>query len=454
MPANKSSHVATDAFRILRTLYQLSTDLFSSEGRRDLYFRILNNTIRLFPYRRAVLWSFDDKLPKLLGVSGQEDVNHQAPMARLWKEIVTSLKDNKTLQILSSKSTGQPDVWKSLAAKTSGLSMMWIPLIENGKLRAGLWLERWGDDLWDDCECEIMSSFAQSLSLAWKRFVPAPGWLNGSLSWKHGVATAAAILIAAYLLLFQTISLRIVAPCEVIPKDPEMIAAPLQGVIKQIVVKPGEYVKKGDLLLTYEDSIVKQELKVAQKQVQIIRSQYDRARLKAFEDREAMEKIRSLQYRLEQEKVRLKMAESNAGHLEVRAAIDGICMIENSENWRGRPVRIGERIMMLFQSQKNKVKIFLPENDNIRFDRKKPVRVILNADPGSKYEAALSYVAPQTSKNPGGGASFMAEAEWPAPDSRIKVGSKGSAIVYGEDVCIGYWLLRKPIAGIRDFLGV
>ena len=120
----------------------------------------------------------------------------------------------------------------------------------------------------------------------------------------------------------------------------------------------------------------------------------------------------------------------------------------------GRPVQIGERGILLFKPGMSKRKIFLPENDSIRFDREKPVKIILNADPGSKYVALLHYMAPQTSKSPEGGASFIAEAELTAPNAPIKVGSKGFAIVYGEEVRVGYWLLRKPMAGVRHFLGI
>lgn len=454
MPADKGSHIATEAFRILRTLYQLSTDLFASESRRDLNFRILNNTIRLFPYSRAVLWSFDNKRPKLIGVSGQEDVKRQSPLALLWKDVISSLKEKKTLRILNDTPEADPGGWQELAQKTAGLSVMWVPIVENGVLRAGLWLERWAEKSWEPGECEIMSSLAQSYSLAWKRFNPVSRWRNRGSARLYSLTAVLASLVFIFLFYFQTTSLRVVASCEVVPKNPEMIAAPLEGVIKEVLIQPGEKVKEGDLLFAYEDRIILQDLKVAQKQVQIIQSQYDRVRLNAFKNREAMEKIQSLKYRLEQEKIRLKLAESNVKHLEVRAPMDGICMVDNPEYWNGRPVQIGERIVMLFQPNQNKVKIFLPENDNIQFDWKKPVQIILNADPASKHQAMLNYMAPQTSKNPQGGASFIAEADLTDPGARIKVGSKGSAIVYGEEVRVGYWLLRKPLAGFRYFLGI
>lgn len=455
MPGEKGSHVAAEAFQILRTLYQLSTDLFSSENRQDLIFRILNSTINLFAYRRAVMWSFDEKKPRLLGISGREDVNDQSPLVDLWKEIIFSLKSSRGVKILNngSKDT-EGDEWHALAEKTSGLSILWVPLVVNGRLRAGLWLERWGKDKWNVGEGEIMNSFSQSLILAWKHFNPESRWSSGKLlRFQHTIAAIAGLLLIC-ILFIPTASLRVVAPCEIVPENPEIIAAPLEGVIKQIMVQPGDYVKEGDLLFTYEDRIIMQEMKVAQKQVQIIKSQYNRARLAAFKDKEAMENIRGLKYRIEQEGIRLKLAESNVKHLEVRAPSDGICMVDNPENWRGRPVQIGERIVMLFVPEKSKVRIFLPENDYIQFDPEKKVHIILNADPGRKYEARLSYVAPQTSKNPEGGASFISEANLTNTDARIMVGSKGSAIVYGEEVLLGYWLIRKPLAGVRSLLGI
>ncbi len=455
MPGEKGSHVAAEAFQILRTLYQLSTDLFSSENRQDLIFRILNSTINLFAYRRAVMWSFDEKTPRLLGISGREDVSDQAPLVDLWKEIVFSLKNNLTVKILNDGPKEAAEGWKNLAEKTSGLSILWVPLIVGGRLRAGLWLERWGKDEWNVGEGEIMNSFSQSLILAWKHFNPESRWLfSGKLLRIKRTIAAIAALLLIYILFIPTASLRVVAPCEIVPEDPEIIAAPLEGVIKQIMVQPGDHVAEGDLLFTYEDRIIIQEMKVAQKQVQIVKSQYNRARVAAFKDKEAMENIRSLKYRIEQEMIRLKLAESNVKHLEVRAPSDGICMVDNPEIWRGRPVQVGERIVMLFVPEKSKVRIFLPENDCIQFDPEKTVHIILNADPGKKYEARLSYVAPQTSKTPEGGASFISEADLSNADAQLVVGSKGSAIVYGEEVRLGYWLIRKPLAGIRSFLGI
>lgn len=33
------------------------------------------------------------------------------------------------------------------------------------------------------------------------------------------------------------------------------------------------------------------------------------------------------------------------------------------------------------------------------------------------------------------------------------IGLKGMAVLYGHQVSLAYWLLRKPLANTRDFLG-
>ena len=450
MPPKNGSHIAAQAFRILRSLHQLSVDLFASENRDDLNFRILNNTIYLFTYNRAVLWSFEKKRPRLLGISGQAEVKSQSALSRLWHDIILSVKDKQSLQVLVPEGLVQDKEWQELIEKTSGLSVLYAPVMEGGQLRAVLWLERWGESRWEASECEIMQSLARSIGLAWRQFNPRPR----RISRIQGILGGLLIAVAICLLVILSIPLRVVAPCEIMPREPHMVTAPLEGVIKEVLVKPGDYVGTGDLLFTYEDRILMHELKVAQKQVQIIQSQYDRARLKAFKDQEALGKIKSLGYRLEQERIRLRLTETNIEHLLVRAPTDGICVVDNPENWSGRPVMIGERVVMIFQPEKSKIRIFLPENDNIRFDRRRLVKVILNADPASSYKARLDYVAPQTSNDPQGRAAFMAEAYFVSEDARVKVGSKGSAIVYGEKVSIGFWLIRKPMAGIRRYTGL
>ncbi len=233
-----------------------------------------------------------------------------------------------------------------------------------------------------------------------------------------------------------------------------MIAAPLHGVIDRIVVLPGRAVQAGELLAVYDKRVALEELKVARQQVQIIESDLQRARVQAFDKATARAEIALLENRLEQEKTRLRIAEYRAERLEIRAPTAGTLMFADPNEWRGRPVQVGERLMLLVDPQRTKVRIWLPENDNIRFDIERPLRVILHSDPRQARLARLHFLANHSQTAPDGRARFRAEADWLSPTPDVKLGLQGTAVLYGEDVPLGYWLLRRPLAAVRGDLGI
>lgn len=73
-----------------------------------------------------------------------------------------------------------------------------------------------------------------------------------------------------------------VAPCEIIPDQPEAVCAPVDGVIKDITVKPGQEVKKGDLLVLLDDKIAREQLEVVRQQVKITEAKLERTQIEAF----------------------------------------------------------------------------------------------------------------------------------------------------------------------------
>jgi hypothetical protein len=73
--------------------------------------------------------------------------------------------------------------------------------------------------------------------------------------------------------------------------------------------------------------------------------------------------------------------------------------------------------------------------------------------PEKTFHAKLKYISKYTAINDKSSANFVAEAEWIQPNEDVLSGLKGTAILYGEDVPILYWILRRPWAYIRNVLG-
>ena len=110
--------------------------------------------------------------------------------------------------------------------------------------------------------------------------------------------------------------------------------------------------------------------------------------------------------------------------------------------------------MMIVDPSKTKVRVSLPDGDNIAFDHERPVKVILDSDPGSSRLAKLRYLANHSQLDKKGQPAFNAEAQWLAPASDTKMGLQGTAVLYGQDVPLGYWLARRPLAAVRKHLGL
>jgi hypothetical protein len=116
--------------------------------------------------------------------------------------------------------------------------------------------------------------------------------------------------------------------------------------------------------------------------------------------------------------------------------------------------------MMIVDPAKTKARIWLPENDNVDLDKKIPAKIFLNINPSSGIAARIIYISDYTMVNPKGIPCFIAEADWAektangdgAPQN-CKNGLKGSAILFGQEVTLGYWIIRKPWAACRRFFG-
>ncbi len=446
---------AAPAFESLATLQQLTLEAGLSANPRQLVFRIVNHTARYCHSDRAVLWRISGKTLKLLGVSGNTEANPQSPLAVEWRNLVEAISPRDRAMILRpERLNGKESAWNQLPRRTHGLSVIWLPISVHQRVVAGLWLERWGNSQFSERDVALLEALGVAYGVAWRGVARPPNVLVRTLeSDKWRKIAAAAILFVAALGLIR-VPLRIVAPCEVAPRDPVVVAAPLNGVIDEIPVWPGRSVEVGDLLAIYDKRVATEEVKVARQQVEIIKSDLQRSRVQAFDSPAERSKIKLLENRLEQEKTRLGIAQHRVDKLEVRAPVRGTLMFADPHEWAGRPVQVGERLMMIVDPERTKLRIWLPEHDNINFDRDKTLTVILDSDPSSSRTARLSFVANHSQMNPDGVTCFRAEAEWVQGPSNIKMGLQGTAILFGDRVSLGYWLLRRPLAALRRFMGI
>lgn len=448
-PPPQQQQDALLALNLLSQINKLNLKAFSAKSKKALIFTILNDTVQAVRYDRAVLLSFEGNSPTILGVSGQSSFESRADLARRWTALVKDLQDIGKPQILTQDSfSKEKRLWLETAEASPKPNVLWMPIVAEGKQHLGLWLERWNNGAWANQEGEILGFLMQAYGLAWDKFIPK---FNFKFLKNPRLWIVASIITLA--LLSIRIPLRVVAPCEVVPKDPILITAPLEDIVAKIEVKPGEKVKKDDILFEYDKRVATESLRAAIQQTEVAQRDLNRAKTLGLSDDKALTEISVLAAKLKKEQVNLSLAKYRFSQLTVKAPNDGTVMIEDPDTWRGKPVQVGEKIMMLINPNKTKIRIWIPESDNVALDPKRNIRVILNIDPEKTREAKLLYISNAGTISDKHLPSFIAEADWIEQPTDVKPGLKGTAVLYGENISLFYWIIRKPWSYFRNFTG-
>lgn len=454
-PTEKAAYQG--AIQALGLAQRLTLKAVAAKDLQSLIFIFLNDTYHLFPYDRAVLWRLRNQKAEMLGVSGQATYTTSSELVNNWKSLLTALPNPGESKILTAADFPQQEnAWTAVQPKTP-MKVMWVPILSSPEETVGIWFERWNEPV----ESPAMQENAKVLS---EHLVPgyAAAWQQQtSHMWfrrlkdqvnRNLLGTLAVLLLLS--LFVVRIPLRVTAPCEVVGEDPYVVTAPQEGIIEAISVLPGQYVTKGDVLFAYDRRIPLQELKVAQKEVSVLQAEANRLMAMGVDDNQAIAELAIARLKLQKGLVDLDYAKQRLGQLTGTSPENGVVIVEKPDEWRGRPVKIGEKIMVVSNPARTKVRIWVPESDNIHFNRAEPIRIFLNPDPTQSYDAKLTYLSPEITLTEQRIPSFLAEAEWTEQPKNIPLGIKGTAILYGNRVSLFYYIMRKPISTLRRFIGI
>ena len=100
------------------------------------------------------------------------------------------------------------------------------------------------------------------------------------------------------------------------------------------------------------------------------------------------------------------------------------------------------------------VTIHLSPDDAVQLEVGAEVTVILNIDPLSPLKARITQTSYEATLMPDNTLAYSVRAELVPGSAVPRIGLKGSAKVYAEEVSLGYYLFRKPILFLRKTFGV
>lgn len=135
---------------------------------------------------------------------------------------------------------------------------------------------------------------------------------------------------------------------------------------------------------------------------------------------------------------------------------DGIAIINNPNDWKGRPVTTGERIFLIANPNSIELKIMLPASDAIFLEENAIVKAFFDNDPINSWSAKVKYVSykPELTEQNILSYRITAEFEDIKENGYIpSIGLRGTAKIYSKKVTLFFYLFRKPITSVRQWIG-
>jgi multidrug resistance efflux pump len=324
----------------------------------------------------------------------------------------------------------------------------WQPLTRrNGDVFAGLLFAR--ATPWREQDSVRAGRIAETASHSWLALTgDKPVRKLPKLSKLKKRLLIAALLVGA---LFP-VQMTALAPVEVVAARPFIVSAPYSGVIARIEVPPNAMVKAGQPVLTFEDIKVRNELQQAAEKVAVAKAKVERATSASFADAEQGREIAALRAEYQLAQADYAYARDLMGKSQITAPRAGMAIYSDRRDWEGRAVNTGDPIMQIADPKAIAYRIDLPTKEQMRLEPGAAVKVWLDAQPLWALNGRVEQASYQARATADGILAFAVTAR---PEGDIpRIGSRGTAKLYGQWVPFAYSLLKRPIASARQFFGI
>jgi hypothetical protein len=327
---------------------------------------------------------------------------------------------------------------------------LWQPLrLATGDMFAAVLLAR--ERPWAEQDKHIIRREAGAFAGAWQALYGAKALRPRSIFGKRmNIALAIAMLVASVV----PVPMTTLAPMEIVAKSPQRVTAPIDGVIKDILVEPNRRVRVGELLLRFDETTLRNRLHVAQQEMMVAQARYDRATQAAFADERARHDLAQARAELDLKRAEQTYAADLLARSTIAAERDGILLYSDKERWIGRPVKTGERILQIVDPLQVIARIDVAVADAIVLERNAGVRMFLDASPLTSFPARLVSESYHAEPNSTQQLVYRLFAEIDGTSESLRIGARGTAQLLGSRVPLAYYLFRRPISAFRQRVGL
>jgi hypothetical protein len=399
-----------------------------SADKGELPFIIVNETAKIFSYQQAILWQ-----PHLTGnqriraVSGVTAPDPHAPFFIWLKKTLPALRNHLQPGGITAFDRQQlPSSMREEWDRRFPPHALWADLKGPGDTCFGVLLLLRSEPFQEADQTlmqHVAGAFGHALAHEKVRISLKPD-LRRKIRNQWLPAVFLAALIFLFLLPIRQFSL---APAEVVPVDPVIIRSPLEGVIKTFFRHPNDTVTKGDALFALDDIKLISQRKIAAQRLEIARAEHLQAQQMAFTDPDAKARIAILKEKIKLEQAEVNYLDDLLQRVVVHAPQAGILIFEDPDEWIGRPVEIGQRILLLADPEHIELKISMPVKQSIELKEYGPVDYFLNIAPARPLQAKIYRVSYSTHVTFENSIAYRLWASFSSRPETARIGLQGTA---------------------------
>lgn len=444
----------------LADLLSLQAEVRKQQSIKALSFFICHQTHVFFNYQRSFVWScINTQFINIESISGIVELEKQSPFQQQISSLIKILAkekafsaEQKTLEL--SKQTLIKKYQIELPSILPDYFVL-TPFYLGEMLVGGacFCLDTKPNEAALKKLCFLLEAYEYSFALLskgnenYKRFFHFP---NGKRIAKLST------LAICFALFAVRVPLSIMVEAEITPKNPVVITAPMDGVIQTVLVHSAQSVKKNTPLFRMETRELTNAYEQAEKEFNVANEYLNKTIKGSFDDLRLRAEITILNAEKEEKQLAVHYAKTLLESATVKATEDAIVIVNSPNEWSGKPVQVGEKIMMTSKKNQIEVTLWLPVSDALFFEKGDPLTLYLNAKPLSPYSAKIdysNYLAQKTAKDVLAYKMTAHLVNINDIKELPRIGSQGNARISHGTSTLFFYLFRRPITFLRQTVG-
>ncbi len=452
----------SDMAEPLAAVWALARQARQAASDRELAFMLVNDTQGLAHYRQAALWLQEEGAYSLSGVV---QIEANAPYVLWLESVCTHLASQTAEPCTTLTAVDLPPHLGQEWAQWWPEHALWVSMTRAGEAATagGLLLLR--DAPWHDHELALLREWVDAwwhafdakhsprlkTLQAWRKRLGA--WVErqpGQPWWKQNTVR---VLGLALLVLLFPVRMTVLAPGELVPAHPVIMRAPLDGVIDVFHVQPNQTVQANQPLFGFDEVVIQARLDVALQSLATAETDYRQTSQMALTDAKSKSQLALLLGKVDEKRAEVDYLNEQLQRARVLAPQAGVVLMDDPAEWMGKPVAVGERILRIAALDDAEVEAWLPLADAIDLQPGAALSLYLSSSPLSPVSAKLRYIAHDAVQRPDGNFAYRVRATL-MEKTHHRVGLKGTAKLQGHWAPLVYWVMRRPVATARAYIGL